>query len=420
MLTSVELFAGAGGLGMGLTRAGFRHRAVIEWNQWACDTIRRNQTRGHRLVAGWPLLQGDVRRIDYASIPGPIDMVAGGPPCQPFSMGGKHKGYHDDRDMFPSIAEAVRRLRPRAFIVENVKGLTRPAFADYFRYILARLEHPEIVRADGEFWADHARRLLRHEVSRCSADLAYDVSFRLLNAADYGVPQKRERVFIVGFRNDLSLHWSFPKPGHSLEALLADQWVSGAYWDRHRIARAARDGAPGSSRDRVATLRDREPLKELAWRTVRDALAGLPDPELDPVAARRFADHRFQPGVKFYPGHTGSSLDLPAKTLKAGDHGVPGGENALIRSDGTGRYFTVRESARLQTFPDDYIFGGSWSEVMRQLGNAVPTTLAHVVGESVARGLTAYDVAPRMAAALASLPAPSVIASEAKQSSCPH
>jgi DNA (cytosine-5)-methyltransferase 1 len=91
--------------------------------------------------------------------------------------------------------------------------------------------------------------------------------------------------------------------------------------------------------------------------------------------------------VKFYPGHTGSSLDLPAKTLKAGDHGVPGGENALVRADGTGRYFTVREAARLQTFPDDYVFGGSWSEVMRQLGNAVPVKLARAVAEAVAATL---------------------------------
>jgi DNA (cytosine-5)-methyltransferase 1 len=132
------------------------------------------------------------------------------------------------------------------------------------------------------------------------------------------------------------------------------------------------------------------------WRTVRDALAGLPDPEFEPDAARRFLDHRFQPGVRFYPGHVGSGLDQPAKTLKAGDHGVPGGENALVRADGTGRYFTVRESARLQTFPDSYAFDCSWSEAMRQLGNAVPVTLAHAVAESVARALTPVETEARL------------------------
>ena len=146
MLTSVELFAGAGGLGMGLALAGFRHRAVVEWDQWACDTIRRNQASGHKLVAGWPLHQGDVRDFDFDSISGPIDVVAGGPPCQPFSMGGRHKGHGDQRDMFPAMAEAIRRLRPRAFIIENVKGLTRPAFADYFSYVVTRLEFPDISR----------------------------------------------------------------------------------------------------------------------------------------------------------------------------------------------------------------------------------------------------------------------------------
>ena len=379
MLTSVELFAGAGGLGMGLALAGFKNRAVVEWNRWACDTIRRNQASGHPLVVDWILHEGDVRDIDYDSISGRIDVVAGGPPCQPFSMGGKHRASADTRDMFPAMAEAVRRLRPRAFIVENVKGLTRPAFADYFSYVLARLEFPEIVRASDEAWTDHLRRLHRHRNTKHRGGLAYDVSFGVLNAADYGVPQKRERVFIVGFRNDLDVDWTFPEPTHSLDALRLDQSVSGGYWDRHRISRAARGAFPAAPGERCA---------ETPWRTVRDALSGLPDPEFDAVAARRIPDHRFQPGVRFYPGHTGSSLDLPAKTLKAGDHGVPGGENALVRPDGTGRYFTVRESARLQTFPDSYVFGGGWSEAMRQIGNAVPVALAHAVGASVAQSLT--------------------------------
>jgi DNA (cytosine-5)-methyltransferase 1 len=252
-LTSVELFAGAGGLGMGLTEAGFRHSAVIEWNQDACDTIRRNQADGHDLVAGWPLYQGDVRGFDFDSIAGPVDVVAGGPPCQPFSMGGKHKAHDDARDMFPAMADAVRRLRPRAFIVENVKGLTRPAFTEYFQYILARLEFPEIIRAGDEAWTGHLRRLRQQ---RRLDGLTYTVSFHVANAADYGVPQKRERVFIVGFRNDHDVspcQWSFPRPTHSSDALLFDQALSGEYWERHRIPRAGRRFA---SPDLVARLRD--------------------------------------------------------------------------------------------------------------------------------------------------------------------
>ena len=124
MLTSVELFAGAGGLGMGLTLAGFRHRAVVEWNQWACDTIRRNQARGHSLVRHWPLHQDDVRDAEFNSIREPIDVVAGGPPCQPFSMGGKHQAHDDARDMFPALAEVVRRPRPRAFAIPLIELVT--------------------------------------------------------------------------------------------------------------------------------------------------------------------------------------------------------------------------------------------------------------------------------------------------------
>ena len=118
---------------------------------------------------------------------------------------------------------------------------------------------------------------------------------------------------------------------------------------------------------------------------MRDAINDLPDPRSK--AARAILNHNFQPGAKPYPGHTGSVLDLPAKTLKAGDHGVPGGENMVALPDGTYRYFSVRESARLQTFPDGYLFHGSWTETMRQLGNAVPVRLAQVVGASVAAQL---------------------------------
>jgi len=126
------------------------------------------------------------------------------------------------------------------------------------------------------------------------------------------------------------------------------------------------------------------PPMHLPWRTVRDALEGLPEPH---EKGSHLLNHRLQIGARAYPGHTGSPLDLPAKTLKAGDHGVPGGENMLVRPDGSIRYFTVRESARLQTFPDGYELHGSWSEAMRQLGNAVPMHLGRAVAASVAEHL---------------------------------
>jgi DNA (cytosine-5)-methyltransferase 1 len=190
--------------------------------------------------------------------------------------------------------------------------------------------------------------------------------------------QKRERVFFVGIREDLGRAFHFPHETHSRESLLWDQ-INGDYWDRHRVAK--KDRAEIAASDRISRMSMPD---ELPWRTVADALVGLPDPEKKIPSDILVHNHRFQAGARSYPGHTGSPLHEPAKTLKAGVHGVPGGENMLRRPDGSVRYFTVRESARLQTFPDDYVFHGSWTETMRQLGNAVPVELAAVVGRSVA------------------------------------
>ena len=292
---------------------------------------------------------------------------------------------HDDaRDMFPQAIRAVRQSRPRAFIFENVKGLTRASFRNYFEYIRLQLEHPDHMIGPDETWEEHLGRLERHHTSGVRSDLHYRVVTRVLNAADHGVPQRRERVFFVGFRDDLEVEWSFPAETHTMEALLWSLGPRGDYWDRHEVA----------TKDRVLPQRMSARLDQvdewpasLPWRTVRDALVGLPDPEARPKLARGFLNHRFQPGARSYAGHTGSPMDEPGKTLKAGVHGVPGGENMLARADGSVRYFSIRESARLQTFPDSFLFHGSWSEAMRQLGNAVPVKLATVVGADVARHL---------------------------------
>ena len=119
----------------------------------------------------------------------------------------------------------------------------------------------------------------------------------------------------------------------------------------------------------------------MPWRTVRDAICDLPDPRAS--ARGTILNHVAIPGARAYPGHSGSPLDAPSKTLKAGDHGVPGGENTVRLSPRDVRYLTLREAARLQTFPDDYYFPGSWTESMRQLGNAVPVELGRQVARSV-------------------------------------
>jgi len=382
-MKSIELFAGAGGLGMGLCRAGFKPAKVVEWDRYCRETIRENRDLPLSPMHGWPEVEGDVRGVDFRALEGKVELVSGGPPCQPFSMGGKHKAYDDARDMFPQAIRAVRETRPKAFIFENVKGLTRASFRNYFEYIRLQLEHPYVTALPDEDWADHLARLERHH-THGDRDGAYRVIARVLNAADYGVPQKRERVIFVGFRDDLDIEWSFPVETHSSDALLWAQHRDGSYWDRHKVTKAQRPD-PADAPVRASRLEVKP--EALAWRTVRDAIADLPDPEFHPKLAAEHRNHRFQSGARSYPGHTGSPLDEPAKTLKAGVHGVPGGENMLARPDGTVRYFSVRESARLQTFADDFVFHGSWSETMRQLGNAVPVRLAEVIGKDVARKL---------------------------------
>lgn len=394
-MKSVELFAGAGGLGMGLSLAGFKPSIIVERDKWCCDTIEENKQREHPLVRDWPLFrESDARKFNYeehvCNISGGVDLVSGGPPCQPFSIGGKHKAYQDERDMFPVAVDVVRRLKPRAFVFENVKGITRSSFTNYLSYIVLQLSFPEVSKKAGETWQNHLSRLEEYQTRGLKDGLTYNVlPPNLLNAADYGVPQRRERVFIVGFRSDQYCGWSFPKPTHSQEAMLIDQWVTGEYWDRHQVSTKDRPVMPSTNISSLSRLKQGQldlPESAKPWRTVRDALIGLPDPR-DKETEERFFNHRFQAGAKPYPGHTGSPLDLPAKTLKAGDHGVPGGENMMVMPSGEVRYFTVRESARLQTFPDGYILHGAWTEAMRQLGNAVPVALARVVGASVAEKL---------------------------------
>lgn len=371
---------------MGLNLAGFDPDIVIEWNKWACDTIKENQKHGYPLVQKWQIHEGDVRDFDFSHFED-VDLVSGGPPCQPFSLGGKHKANKDGRDMFPVAVNVVRHLKPRAFVFENVKGITRQAFANYFQYILLQLAYPEIVKKNKEIWTEHLERLEKHKTSGKINGLKYNVIARLLNAANYGVPQQRERVFIVGFRSDQDREWCFPKETHTLDELLYEQWISESYWKRHCVPSKKRPEPPKKYMKKIRNLGQigLPGMNGKPWRTVRDAVWGLPDPRDN--KSSRFFNHVFQDGAKIYPGHTGSVLDLPAKVLKAGDHGVPGGENMMALPDGSVRYFTVRESARLQTFPDGYRFHGSWTETMRQLGNAVPVSLARIVGASVATQL---------------------------------
>lgn len=372
-MRSIELFSGAGGLALGLEAAGFESVALVERNKDACATLRLNRPN-------WNVIESDVRALNFAEF-GDIDLVAGGPPCQPFSMGGKANGNTDRRDMFPEAVRCVREVKPKAFILENVRGLLREAFQNYVEFIRLQLTYPEFPVSQNISWETNLRRLQRHHTSLGINELSYRVSMNLADAADYGVPQRRHRVFFVGIRADYDAGWSFPEGSHSQDELLKSQYVTSEYWETHGMPVPSK--APDRFQKRIAKLRcgDLLPLTAKRWQTVRDAISNLGNPRNGDADA----DHALQPGARSYPGHTGSPLDEPSKALKAGDHGVPGGENMLRHANGKVRYFTVRESARVQSFPDNWRFSGSWTESMRQLGNAVPVRLARCVAKSVAK-----------------------------------
>lgn len=375
-MRSVELFAGCGGLALGVARAGFHHDLVVEVDPHCVATLRENKNLDVRYVRDWRIKEHDTRTLDFRRFAG-VHLVSGGPPCQPFSIGGKHLGPRDPRNMWPEAVRAVREIRPKAFILENVRGIFRPNFANYLEYIVLQLTHPSVKLRAGESWRSHCKRLRELAVRGCVGE--YRVLARGINAADYGAPQKRYRAVFVGIASEYGDHWTFPSPTHSQEALVWSKYVESDYWDRHR-ARPIRKPASFSEAQvlqHVLSL-DKRPNGR-PWRTVRDAIAGLPPPS----ERQAISGHWQHPGATIYPRHTGSCLDEPAKALKAGDHGVPGGENMLANRRGNVRYFTVREMARLQGLPDDFVVSGTWKAATRQLGNAVPTW----IGERMARAV---------------------------------
>lgn len=351
LFSCVELFAGCGGMAIGLSKAGFQHVAMAEFNKQACTTLRHHFA-GDGQQSSPLILENDVRNIDWTMFRN-IDLVAGGPPCQPFSAGGLSAGKADERDMWPEALRAVREMQPRAFLFENVKGLLRPAFASYLDSIVEALKR----------------------VGHTSGAQVYEVTVMPVNSADYGAAQKRERVLIAGIRRDVATLHPFPAPTHSATRLVWDKWVSGTYWKKHGLSRPSTIPRVEAALLTSLTRSAQEP-QSLPWQTCRDSFAGLGEPS----DTFYISGHEPRGFGKQYPGHTGSELYAPAKALKAGVHGVPGGENMVILDDGRARHFTVREAARLQGMPDSFLPTGSWSQAMRQLGNAVPAQLAEVAG----------------------------------------
>ena len=359
--------------------AGFKHSFALDIGRDACETLRQNQ----KLL----VLEKDVKDFDFSSIGSEPALLAGGPPCQPFSNAGKHLAKGDPRDCFPHALRAVKALRPKSFVFENVSGMLRRSWVEQVTYLIRQLQEPEIPMYRSENWFDHSARLYRSSLgASVTGRLRYRVQLVKLNAADFGVPQSRNRVIFVGFRDDLNARWSAPLPTHSIESLLVSKWITFEYWGEHGI-----DPPVVGSRLEIIkakrALGNPELLIRQRWATVRDAIGTLPDPEKPVGEKNRIRAHEYIPGARAYVGHSGSILDFPSKTIKSGVNGIGGGENMLCKDDQSVRYFTNLEMLRLQTFPDNYKISGTRSSVVKQIGNSVPPLLAKLIGLTIRQSL---------------------------------
>jgi DNA (cytosine-5)-methyltransferase 1 len=352
-------------LALGLSQAGFSPQIVVEIEKRACETLRANAKRSRES----PVTQGDITEISFESFSG-ADLLSAGAPCQPFSIGGRLRGTDDHRNLFPDVIRAIRECHPRAFMLENVRGLLFPRARAYFDYLLSHLRSPSI-----EFPAEESWEAARKFLDLIPEDEAeYRLSWRLLNAADYGVAQHRVRLVVVGFRTDVDdSAWEWPSPTHSGDTLIS-ALHGDDYWDQYEV--------PGAIRARVRESLPPAPLVSDAvapWATLRQLLTMLaPPPDAD-----RGDRHFFVPGARLYKKHNGSALDWVSKTVKAGVNGAPGGEHIVHLDDGSFRYLTVRECATLQGFPGDYWFPEQRRPAMRLIGNAVPVTVAKAVGRAI-------------------------------------
>lgn len=340
-----EPFCGAGGVSEGMRQAGCR---VIgfDWDPWACASHAAN---GHMTV-----------RADLSVWPwrGRCDLLWGSPPCQPFSAAGDHDGAADDRDGLPWFLRAVRELLPPVLVMENVKGLT---FAKHRPYLMGAI---------GEL-----------------RSLGYDVDWRVLNCADFGVPQTRERLIVIGRRDGRRVRW--PEPTHTAgDSLFLAPWVSMAEalgWSDGRVGFARRDDL-GTSPDgyRERDWRDvGEPSFQVTGSHERATVRSMdePAPTVDTKAGRAWV---LNTGRDWKPGGTRDDaqkigLAEPSPAVSA----IAGGQWQLNGGEGESIKLTVAQAARLQDFPDGYVFKGSRTAQFQQVGNAVPPTLARVIVEAL-------------------------------------
>ncbi len=332
----IELFAGAGGLALGLEQAGFEEVALVEIDKIACETLKLNRPK-------WNVLNEDIVEVSKRDLlkefnlkEGELDLISGGYPCQSFSYAGKKLGLDDVRGtMFYYYAEFVKQLKPKMFFAENVKGLTTHDGGKTIETMVDVFE-----------------------------DMGYKVEWKVLNAWDYGVAEKRQRVVIIGIRNDLTnkVKFDYPIP-HEYKPVLRD------------VLKDVPESVGAKYPEKKRKVFDLVPPGGY-WRDLPDDVA------------KEYMKSCYYMGG----GRTGIarrlSWDEPSLTLTCS----PMMKQTDRCHPDESRPFTTREYARIQSFPDDWEFAGKMGDIYKQIGNAVPVNLAKCIGESIMTALNGGEV----------------------------
>ena len=328
--TSIELFAGGGGLALGMEKAGFKHVLLNEFDKSACATLRKNRP-------SWNVVEGDIHDISFKEYEGKVDFLSGGFPCQAFSYAGNKGGFEDARGtLFFALARTVKEVKPKVFMGENVKGLYTHDKGHTFKVIKSVI-----------------------------ADLGYTlVEPQLLKAIQYQVPQKRERLILIAIRNDIAdkVKFHYPSPFNRV-VTLRDAFFKGLLYDCD-VPESIGQKYP----QRKKEIMEQVPMGGY-WKDLPDDL------QLEYMKGSYYMGG----------GKTGIarrlSLDEPSLTLTC----APAMKQTERCHPTETRPLTVREYARIQTFPDDWEFCGNMTAQYKQIGNAVPVNLAAAVGRSLIR-----------------------------------
>lgn len=328
--TSVELFAGGGGLALGMEKAGFQHVLLNEFDHSACETLRHNRPE-------WNVIEGDIHDIDFTPFHDKVDFLSGGFPCQAFSYAGKRLGFEETRGtLFFELARAVKEIRPKVFLGENVRGL---------------FEH------------DNGRTL--QTIKDVIAELGYTlIEPRVLRAIQYDVPQKRERLILIAIRNDIAPLVKFEWPDVCKDVrTLRDAFFAGSLFPVD-VPASPGQTYPESKRKVMELVPEGGDWRNLPEDVARDYMKG---------------------SYNLGGGKTGMarrlSMDEPSLTLTC----APAQKQTERCHPYETRPLTVREYARIQTFPDDWKFCGSLSAQYKQIGNAVPVNLSWAIGRALIR-----------------------------------